>query len=103
MAIGHRIRFERAKLGYTQLELAERTGIERSKIAKIENGVRNVQSDEAALIAEALRLDPAELLAPAEITRMRVNPEQPASERAIEWFERCIDNSVFLGEVANGR
>ena len=103
MAIGHRIRFERAKLGYTQLELAERTGIERSKIAKIENGVRNVQSDEAALLAEALRLDPAELLAPAEITRMRVNPEQPASEKAIEWFERCIDNSIFLGEVANGR
>ena len=56
-----------------------------------------------AALASALLLDPAELLAPAEVTRMRVNPEQPASERAIEWFERCIDNSIFLGDVASGR
>lgn len=103
MAIGHRIRFERAKRGYTQLELAERTGIERSKIAKIESGVRGIRSDEAAALASALLLDPAELLAPAELIRMRVNPEVPASEKAIEWFERCIDNSLFLSEVADGR
>ena len=103
MAIGQRIRAERAKLGYTQVELAERTGIERSKIAKIESGVRSIQSEEAAGLAAALNLDPSDLLVPAELVRMRVNVDQPATEQAIAWFERCIDNSIFLAEVDDAR
>lgn len=103
MAIGQRIRAERAKLGYTQLELAERTGIERSKIAKIESGVRGVSGVEAADLAVALNLDPSALLTPGELVRMRVNVEQPSTEQAIAWFERCIDNSLFLAGVDDGR
>jgi transcriptional regulator with XRE-family HTH domain len=103
VAIGQRIRAERAKLGYTQLELAERTGIERSKIAKIESGIRGVRSEEAAGLAAALNLDAAELLVPAELVRMRVNVDQPSTEQAIAWFERCVDNSLFLAGVEDGR
>ena len=65
------------------MKFGQRAGIERSKIAKIEKGVRGVQSAEAATLASALGLDPMELLAPRELIRMRVNPELPATEKAI--------------------
>lgn len=99
---GDRIRHERAKWGYTQQRLAEMTGIDRDKIAKIERNHRDVQSDEIEPLASALRLDVAALLAAPEPVKMRVNPERPATQKAIEWFERCVDNSLFV-ESLGGR
>ncbi len=93
---GDRIRHERAKWGYTQQQLAEMTGIDRDKIAKIERNHREIQAAEIEPLASALRLDVAALLAAPEPVKMRVNPERPATQRAIEWFERCVDNSLFV-------
>ena len=99
---GDRIRHERAKWGYTQQQLAEMTGIDRDKIAKIERNYREIQAAEIEPLASALRLDVAALLAAPEPVKMRVNPERSATQRAIEWFERCVDNSLFV-EGLGGR
>lgn len=93
---GDRIRYERAKWGYTQQQLAELTGIDRDKIAKIERSHRDIQADEIEPLASALRLDVAALLAAPEPVKMRVNAGRPATHRAIEWFEHCVDNSLFV-------
>ncbi len=99
---GDRIRHERAKWGYTQQELADLTGIDRDKIAKIERNHRDVQADEIEPLASALRLDVAALLAAPEAVKMRVNPNRPATQNAIEWFERCVDNSIFVQGLGGG-
>lgn len=52
--IGQRIREIRGALGMTQQELAERTGIQRCHIARIEAGRYSVGLDTLAKIARAL-------------------------------------------------
>lgn len=99
--VGERIRHERAKWGYTQQQLAELTGIDRDKIAKIERNLRAIQASEMASLASALRLDIEMLLAAPERVRMRVNPDRPATQTAIEWFERCVSNSIFVSKVGD--
>ena len=94
--VGGRIKHERAKWGYTQQKLAEMTGIDRDKIAKIERDLREIQADEMEALASALRIDVATLVAEPERVKMRVNPERPSTQAAIEWFERCVDNSAFV-------
>jgi transcriptional regulator with XRE-family HTH domain len=97
--LGERVRYERAKWGYTQQQLADLTGIDRDKIAKIERNMRDIQAAEIAPLASALRLDIDALLAAPDHVRMRVNPDRPATQKAIEWFERCISNSLFVSGI----
>lgn len=52
--LGHRIRSLRRKNGWTQVELAERVGIDRSFLADVERGKRNISILNLALIAEGL-------------------------------------------------
>lgn len=51
--IGLRISELRKEQGWTQGELAERCGLGRSHIARIERGAYNIQIDTLSLIAEA--------------------------------------------------
>lgn len=97
--VGQRIRHERAKWGYTQQQLADLTGIDRDKIAKIERDHREVQPDEVEPLAAALRLDLVALLAAPERTKMRLDPDRPSSQKAIEWFEKCVENSIFVARL----
>ena len=99
MRLGERVRYERAKWGYTQQQLADLTGIDRDKIAKIERDLRDIQASEIAPLASALRLDLDALLAAPNNVKMRVNPNGPATEKAIEWFERCVSNSLFVSSI----
>ena len=99
--LGERVRYERAKWGYTQQQLADQTGIDRDKIAKIERNLRDIQADEIALLAGALRLDIGSLLAAPDHVKMRVNPNRPATPKAIEWFERCVSNSLFVSGIGH--
>jgi transcriptional regulator with XRE-family HTH domain len=95
--VANRIRDERVMWGMSQADLAEITGIARDKIAKIETGARGVQADEIQLFASAFQLDPSDLLGRAEArVKYRVNQDLPGTREAIEWFERCIDNSLFV-------
>jgi transcriptional regulator with XRE-family HTH domain len=97
--LGQRVRYERAKWGYTQQQLADMTGIDRDKIAKIERNLRGIQADEMASLASALRLDLEALLAAPDHVKMRVNPDRPATQKAIEWFDQCVSNSIFVSSV----
>lgn len=62
---GTKVRKERAKLGWTQLELSKRIGLTRGSIANIEAGRQSVLLHQFVAIASALKLEPAHLL-PAE-------------------------------------
>ena len=60
---GNKIKEARQALGISQTELAERLGYkDRSTIAKIEAGVNDVSQKKLAAIAEALGVQPVDLL-----------------------------------------
>ena len=52
--IGEQVRQRRESLGMTQVELSERSGLNRTNISKIEGGRYNVSVDLLGRIAEAL-------------------------------------------------
>lgn len=57
------IRKSREKLGYTQQELAEKTGYtDRTSIAKIESGKIDLPQSKIIIFAEALKTTPSELM-----------------------------------------
>jgi transcriptional regulator with XRE-family HTH domain len=52
--LGRRISNLRKQSGWTQIELAEKVGIDRSFLADVERGKRNISILNLALIAEGL-------------------------------------------------
>jgi transcriptional regulator with XRE-family HTH domain len=60
--LGDRIRKLRKSCGWTQVEMAERVGIDRSFLADVERGKRNVSILNVALIAEGLNVSLSRLL-----------------------------------------
>ncbi len=68
MNIGKIIRDARIKKGYTQEQLGEIMGVQKSAIAKWENGrVVNIKRDKLKKLAEVLSIQPYELVAPDSI------------------------------------
>lgn len=59
--LGNRIRRLRRARGWTQVEMAERVGIDRSFLADIERGKRNVSILNLEVIAKGFRLSLAQL------------------------------------------
>lgn len=59
--LGLRIRNLRNKLGLTQVELAEKVGLDRSFLADVERGKRNISILNLGLIAEGLGVTLAQL------------------------------------------
>ena len=60
--LGGRIRTLRQKRGWTQFEMAERLGIDRSYLAEVETGKIEVCLRNLALLAEAFELEAWQLL-----------------------------------------
>jgi len=60
--VGHRVRERRLSRGLTQAQLAEKCGLHRTFIGSVERGERNVSILNLRLIAEILRLSPADLI-----------------------------------------
>jgi transcriptional regulator with XRE-family HTH domain len=54
--LGNRIRRLRKKRGWTQVEMAEQVGIDRSFLADVERGKRNVSILNVDLIAKGLKI-----------------------------------------------
>jgi transcriptional regulator with XRE-family HTH domain len=54
MALARAIRAERARSGYSQLQLADRLGWSRQVVSAVETGVRRVYADELPELCEAL-------------------------------------------------
>lgn len=59
---GNRIRKLRKSCGWTQAEMAERVGIDRSFLADVERGKRNISILNVALIADGLKVSLSRLL-----------------------------------------
>lgn len=59
--LGDRIRTLRKKRGWTQVEFAERVGIDRSFLADMERGKRNVSILNLELIAKGLKVSLSQL------------------------------------------
>jgi len=59
--LGDRIRKLRKKHGWTQVEFAERVGIDRSFLADVERGKRNISILNLELIAKGLRVSLSQL------------------------------------------
>lgn len=76
--VGDRIRSSRSAAGLTQAQLAERVGLQRSMISKIEAGERGVDALELYRLAEALRVPLTHLVSrPAQliVSRRRQSPD----------------------------
>jgi transcriptional regulator with XRE-family HTH domain len=59
--LGTRIRKLRKKRGWTQVEMAERVGIDRSFLADVERGKRNVSILNVELMADGLKVSLSQL------------------------------------------
>ena len=60
-AFGRRVRELRQARGYSQEELAERSGLHRTYISSLERGQRNVGIDNVRVLAQALGVPAADL------------------------------------------
>ena len=61
-AIHWYVREHRERRGLTQEQLAERLDTNKGQVSKLERGVQRMNDDWAALIAEALNMEPWQLL-----------------------------------------
>ena len=85
MNIGQIIRDARIKKGYTQEQLGEIMGVQKSAIAKWENGrVVNIKRENLKKLAEVLSIPPYELVAPNSIVS---NGEQNLSSDELQLLD----------------
>jgi transcriptional regulator with XRE-family HTH domain len=66
IGLGGRIRNLRRRRGWTQVEMAEKVGIDRSFLADVERGKRNISILNLALIARGLKVTLSQLLSRLE-------------------------------------
>ncbi len=59
--LGDRIRVLRKKSGWTQVEFAEKVGLDRSFLADVERGKRNISILNLELIAKGLKISLSQL------------------------------------------
>jgi transcriptional regulator with XRE-family HTH domain len=86
----------------TQDQLAEATGIERSKIAKIETGERKVNSTELLLIATAFQVPMESLLrvtAPVIMHRKGPDSDPVATQAVVDRFLGYVEKSLQTREL----
>ena len=62
IGIGFNLMKQRRLKGWTQEQLAEKSGVSRSRISKMENGKENFNIESLFLIAQSLEIDFIELL-----------------------------------------
>lgn len=60
--LGTNLREARERLGLTQEQVAERSGVHATEVSRIEGGKRDPQVSTVIRLAEALEVEPGELL-----------------------------------------
>lgn len=66
ISLGSVIKARRKELGYTQVEVAERSGITQAHVSRIESGAYNSTFETVMNLAHALDMSPFELYKAAE-------------------------------------
>ena len=95
--LGRRIADHRAKLGWTQQELADRLGISRVAVSHLEAGMTDPGERTVALLAGVFKLEPHELVAgtsypPAKAERLPVVVARYTEvERQLLLLERDVE------------
>lgn len=100
---GERLRVLRDRHRLSQQALADLSGIEREKIAKIETGTRRMSATDAAYLAQALAVRTDDLVGrPEPRARFRLSePDQEDQAQAVaDWFEDFIKDAFFLERSA---
>jgi transcriptional regulator with XRE-family HTH domain len=69
-AVGRRIRTAREARGHTQAELGTAVGLSRASVANVEAGVQRTPFHVMIAIAQALHVDPEQLLFDAELPEL---------------------------------
>jgi transcriptional regulator with XRE-family HTH domain len=105
--LGRRIAEQRAKLGWTQQELAERVGISRVAVSHLEAGMTDPGERTVTLLAGVFKLEPHELVAGTTYPRAKadrlplvttryteVEHQLALLENDLAWLERHDDPSV---------
>jgi transcriptional regulator with XRE-family HTH domain len=81
--LGYNIRAERFRMGYTQEELAEKSGFHRTYIGEVEKGVKDITVHNCSIIARALCVPLSALIHKAENCLLASDPDnQEASVQA---------------------
>jgi Zn-dependent peptidase ImmA (M78 family)/DNA-binding XRE family transcriptional regulator len=100
-SIGGRIAQGRDETGLTQADLADRVGLDRTAVAKIEAGSRKVSATELVAIADALDrpIDWFVAESPPAVLSRRTNPDVGGHSRALDLrVERVARDIAFLDE-----
>jgi transcriptional regulator with XRE-family HTH domain len=88
----------------TQEQLQDMTGIERSKLSRIESGDRRLTGTEALFLAEAFNVSVEELYGADRTPVMRFRgggsalPER--AERTAAWFRHFVEDAKFVDRTA---
>ncbi len=104
---GERLKALRSDQGLTQQALADRSGIDREKIAKIEIGTRRMSATDAAYLAQGLGVRADDLVArPRQVVHWRTSEPasaatpgaaaSPSIARVGDWFEDFVDDALYL-------
>ena len=78
---GANLRRSRLAAGLSQEAVAERMDVDRAHVSSMERGQQNVTLMTLGFVAQALKIDPAELLAPAADTTPELNPGRKVTPR----------------------
>lgn len=88
-----RLRFLRDQRGLTQDELAELAGLSRDGISRLERGTRSPQLKTIKKLAQALGVDPEELLGSLEAAPLVVDRHAKRMSR-MESYLRSVDDET---------
>ena len=89
----------RKQLGYTQEELAFKANIDRTYIGYIENAKQNISTEKLCSIAQALKVDVADLLT-FDVNEENTVSEPDSTYGAIDVFNQIYPSLIMLQDLA---
>ena len=92
-SLGRRIADHRAKLGWTQQELADRVGISRVAVSNLEAGMSDPSERTVALLAGVFKVTPYELVAGTSYPAAKIDRLPPV----VPWYTEAELQLELLG------
>jgi Zn-dependent peptidase ImmA (M78 family)/DNA-binding XRE family transcriptional regulator len=98
VAVGNRIRARREELGLSQAALAERLNRTQTSISYWEAGQRSPDVEDLVALADALDLEPGDLLTDAPVTSPRVLFRAEVARLELDEFADAMDDFIEAAE-----